>query len=82
MRSAAGGPARRCSRLPTGSPLPAARSRDPDDDAVLALAIAARVDLIVSGDDDLLTLASHAGIPIVTTAEALAMLRAPPSTAD
>lgn len=30
--------------------------RDPDDDAVLALAIAAEADLIVSGDDDLLSL--------------------------
>lgn len=31
-------------------------SRDADDDAVLACALAARADLIVSGDDDLLTL--------------------------
>jgi putative PIN family toxin of toxin-antitoxin system len=29
-------------------------SRDPDDDAVLAVAVAARADLIVSGDSDLL----------------------------
>ncbi|MCY7297875.1 MAG: PIN domain-containing protein [Ilumatobacteraceae bacterium] len=33
-------------------PLPAPVCRDPDDDEVLALAIAAKVDLIVSGDDD------------------------------
>jgi putative PIN family toxin of toxin-antitoxin system len=47
-------------------------SRDPDDDAVLALAVASQPDLIVSGDADLLTLRIHAGIPIVTAAEALA----------
>ena len=46
-------------------------SRDPDDDEVLALALAARVDLIVSGDDDLLVLRVFEGIPIVTPAEAL-----------
>lgn len=52
-------------------PLPAPVCRDPDDDAVLALAVAARVDLIVSGDADLLDLEAHQGIPIVTPAQAL-----------
>ena len=46
-------------------------SRDADDDAVLALAIAANVDLIVSGDADLLDLKTHQDIPIHTPAEAL-----------
>ena len=46
-------------------------SRDADDDAVLALAIAANVDLIVSGDADLLDLKTHQDIPILTPAEAL-----------
>ena len=55
-------------------PLPAPVSRDPDDDAVLALAVAAQPDLIISGDRDLLTLGTHAGIPIVTPAEALALI--------
>jgi len=36
--------------------------RDPDDDAVLALGVAANVDLIVSGDKDLLTLKNFQGI--------------------
>lgn len=45
--------------------------RDPDDDEVLALALAARVDLIVSGDGDLLVLQAFEGIPIVTPAQAL-----------
>ena len=45
--------------------------RDPDDNAVLAAALAAQVDLIVSGDDDLLTLHAFQGIPIVNSAEAI-----------
>lgn len=45
--------------------------RDPDDDAVLALGIAANADFIVSGDKDLLDLKSFQGIHIVTPAEAL-----------
>ncbi len=46
-------------------------SRDPDDDAVLALAAAAKPDLIVTGDKDLLVLGIHAGIPIVSPVEAV-----------
>lgn len=49
--------------------------RDPDDDAVLALARVALVDLIVSGDDDLLSLREFDGVPIVTPAQALERLR-------
>lgn len=56
-------------------PLAAPTSRDPDDDAVLAIAVATRADLIVSGDADLLTLRSHDGIPIVDPAAALARVR-------
>lgn len=52
-------------------PLPVPVSRDPDDDAVLALAVAGRADLIVSGDTDLLVLATHAGIQIVSPARAV-----------
>lgn len=52
-------------------PLPQPVCRDPDDDAVLALALAARVDLIVSGDDDLLAMGSYADIPIVDAAHAV-----------
>ncbi len=43
---------------------------DPADDAVLAAAIAAGVDLIVSGDAHLLNLKSFQGIAIVTAATA------------
>jgi uncharacterized protein len=57
-------------------PLPRQVCRDPDDDAVLALARFALADLIISGDDDLLSLGSFEGIPIVTPAQALERLTA------
>ena len=44
--------------------------RDPDDDQVLALVLAAKAELIVSGDADLLSLVTFEGIPIVAPAEA------------
>ncbi len=50
--------------------------RDPDDDQVLALALAAKVDLIVSGDNDLLSLGSFEGIPIVAPAQARGLVDA------
>lgn len=50
-------------------------SRDPDDDAVLACALGARADLIVSGDKDLRVLGNYHGILILTAAEALARIR-------
>jgi putative PIN family toxin of toxin-antitoxin system len=45
-------------------PLPMQVSRNRDDDMVLALAVAARVDAIVTGDRDLLSLGSWDRIPI------------------
>lgn len=62
---------RRIATLVTARQLDAPVSRDADDDAVLACALAARADLIVSGDDDLLSLKSFNGIPIVTVAQAV-----------
>lgn len=55
----------------TAAPLDRPVSRDVDDDAVLACAVAARADLIVSGDDDLLTLKQFRGITISTAAQAI-----------
>ncbi len=40
--------------------------RDPGDNAVLAAAVAGRVDCIISGDQDLLLLGKFQDIPIVT----------------
>ena len=50
--------------------------RDPDDDHVLALALAANADLIVSGDNDLLSLGNFEGIQIIGPAEAVAFIEA------
>lgn len=44
---------------------------DADDDQVIATAIAAGADWIVSGDADLLSMESHQGIPIITAAQAV-----------
>ncbi len=47
---------------------------DPDDDFVLACAVEGEANLIVSGDNHLLTLATYQGIPIVTVREFLQIL--------
>ena len=54
--------ARLVSPLPL--PLPARVCRDPDDDLVLATALAAQADVIITGDKDLLTLKTHGGVRI------------------
>jgi putative PIN family toxin of toxin-antitoxin system len=46
---------RRIASTVAAKPLAQAVSRDRDDDAVLACALAARAEVIVTGDDDLLT---------------------------
>jgi uncharacterized protein len=51
--------------------IPLTIDRDPDDDMVLATAIAGEVDLIVSGDRDLLDLGRFRDIAIVTAADAV-----------
>lgn len=45
--------------------------RDVDDDVVIATALAAQAELVVSGDDDLLTLHPWHGIQILNAADAL-----------
>jgi uncharacterized protein len=54
----------RRARLVSPLPLPARVCRDPDDDLVLATALAAQVDVIITGDKDLLTLKTHGGVRI------------------
>lgn len=54
--------------------IPPAVIDDPDDDAVLACAVAAEADYVVSGDPHLLTLEQYQGIPIVNSAAAVARL--------
>ena len=57
--------------LVTPMPIRPTILRDPDDDHVLACALAAQADLIVSGDADLLVLEQFQGIRIVTAAQAV-----------
>jgi predicted nucleic acid-binding protein len=47
---------------------------DPDDDQVLACALAARADAIVSGDKHLRNLKTYQDIRIVSAAEALGLI--------
>jgi putative PIN family toxin of toxin-antitoxin system len=58
-------------------PLPAPVCRDPDDDEILALALAARANLIVSGDSDLLALHPFQHIPILSPIDAVRRIDAP-----
>lgn len=62
---------RRIATLVTARQLDEQVSRDADDDAVLACAVAARANLVVSGDDDLLSLKSFNSIPILNVAQAV-----------
>ena len=47
---------------------------DPDDDVVIGTALAARADLIATGDRDLLTLQEYLGIRIVNTTTAVTLI--------
>lgn len=49
-------------------------ARDADDDVVIATALAAKVELVVSGDRDLLVLNPWHGIPILNASEALSRI--------
>lgn len=48
--------------------------RDPEDDKVIAVAVEARADYLVSGDKDLLSLKRYEGVRIVSPAEFLGQL--------
>lgn len=55
------------------------RCRDPFDRPFLLLARAAKADVLVSGDDDLLAVAPRFSIPIVRPAELALLTNAGPS---
>jgi putative PIN family toxin of toxin-antitoxin system len=56
-------------------PIPCPASlRDPKDLVVLAAAVAARADAIVTGDEDLISMKSFEGIPIIKARQALEKL--------
>ena len=63
-------------RLVIPVPIEPVVTADPDDDAVLACEVAARAEVIVSGDSDLLTLESYEGIPIITAVQLMARIAA------
>jgi putative PIN family toxin of toxin-antitoxin system len=54
--------------------VPPSELRDPDDAHVLACALGAEADAIVTGDKDLLVLGTFEGIPIIPATEALKRL--------
>lgn len=66
---------RRLVTVVTARPLEQQVSRDVDDDAVLACALAARAGFIVTGDDDLLILKTFNGIFVATAAQFTALAR-------
>jgi putative PIN family toxin of toxin-antitoxin system len=65
---------RRHVRLVEPTLLRAPVSRDPDDDVVLATAVAAQAVVIVTGDQDLLVLKRYKGVDIVSPREFLGRL--------
>jgi putative PIN family toxin of toxin-antitoxin system len=56
-------------------PLAVRVCHDAADDWILATALAAQADALVTGDKDLLVLGRYAGIPILTPRDCLALLR-------
>jgi len=62
--------------LVTPVPIPPTVLDDPDDDHVLACALAGNAELVVSGDRDLLSLKTFRAIPIITPAEAMRIITA------
>lgn len=67
---------RRLAYLVEPQPLSGPASRDPDDDHVLACALAAQAKLIVTRDLDLLDLKTFQDIPILAAADALRRIEA------
>ena len=49
--------------------------RDPNDDAIVACAVAAGADYLVTRDKDLLSIKAHQGIAVISPEAFLALLR-------
>ncbi len=65
---------RRLTTLARPGPLESAWSRDPDDDHVIACALAAKADYLVTGDDDLLVLGQVEGVAVLMPSALLTAL--------
>jgi putative PIN family toxin of toxin-antitoxin system len=65
-------------RLVTDVPPLAGVVRDPNDDMVVACAVAAAADYVVSRDEDLLSLGAYEGIAMITPEAFMALLRRQP----
>lgn len=57
--------------------IPSVIAADPDDDHVIAAAVASNADLVISGDRHLFVLGTHRGIRIISPAEALLLIATP-----
>jgi len=66
---------RAAARLVTDVPPLTGIVRDPNDDMVIACAVAAAADYIVSRDEDLLSLGTYEGITMITPEAFIALLR-------
>jgi len=55
-----------CELVPTTGAQSPVQVRDPDDERVLAETLAAKCELLVTGDDDLLSVAAESPIPILS----------------
>ena len=61
-------------RLVVPAPIGPVVVADPDDEAVLACAVAAQAEVMVSGDRALLALEAYEGMPIITAAPLMARI--------
>ena len=68
--------------VPKPASRPAVRVRDADDAWVLASALASEAEMLVTGDKDLLVVAKHVAIPIVSPREAWERLREGPRSTE
>jgi len=66
---------RECTVAPTPGTLPELPIRDPDDVKVVASALAARVDILVTGDQDILSVRESLGIRVTDPRGFWAMLK-------
>jgi len=67
---------RQRANLVEAAALPVPVCRDPEDDLVLATALAAKAQVIITGDQDLLVLERHQGVRILSLRQFLDLLAA------